>query len=267
MVPTPRVCLAHWRESEGRERARQLGELGFSVCFHPVDAGQLLRILKADPPAGLVVDLSRSPAQGRDLAVALRIHVATRQMPLVFVDGAPEKIQGVRRVLPDAVFTSWDCIEESLGEALENPPSRPVVPESALAGYSGTPLPKKLGIKKGTRVLLARAPEGLGETLGPLPEGAELRRRYAEGVDLILWFVRSVRELERGMGKWVPRVGRGGIWIIWPKQGAGVSSDLTQVMVRKVGLDSGLVDYKIAAIDQTWSGLRFARRRGTAERM
>jgi hypothetical protein len=258
----PSVCLAHWREAEGRERASFLEGLGFSVRFDPVDAGRLLAALKSDPPAALVIDLSRSPAQGRDLAVALRIHGATRKMPLIFVGGAPEKLARIRGVLPDAAYTTWGEIAVRLPEAMAAPPTSPVVPESALAGYSGTPLPKKLGIKAGTRVHLAQAPAGFSETLGRLPEGATLERRFRGGADLILWFVRSSRGLEEGIGKWVPRVGKGGIWILWPKRSSEISSDLTQAAVRKVGLASGLVDYKIAAVDETWSGLKFAVRKG-----
>jgi hypothetical protein len=261
MVPIPSLCLAHWRASEGRERARELEELGFSVRFHPVDAGRLLRILKDDPPEAIVVDLSRSPSQGRDLAVALRIHGATRFTPLIFAGGAHEKVAGVRKVLPDAVFVSWDEIGGSIREAIEHPLSNPIVPDSALAGYSGTPLPKKLGIREGMTVLVARGPDGFRESLRPLPDGARLVKRYGGDVELILWFVRSAGELEKGIEKWASRVGKGGIWIIWPKKASGFSSDLTQVTVRRIGLDSGLVDYKIASIDGTWSGLKFALRR------
>lgn len=257
----PSVCLAHWREEEGRERARSLEELGFSIRYDPVDAGGLLAALKADPPAALVIDLSRSPAQGRDLAVALRIHGATRKMPLIFVGGIPEKVERVKEVLPDASYTGWEEIGVCLREAMANPLSDPVVPQSTLAGYSGTPLPKKLGIKAGTRVLLAGAPDEFPETLGRLPEGVALRKRFGDGVDLILWFVRSLEELEKGIGKWASRVGRGGIWILWPKKSSGVPSDLSQVAVRGVGLASGLVDFKIAAVDETWSGLKFAVRK------
>lgn len=262
----PTVCLAHWREAEGMGRAKELEGMGFFVRFHPVDAAELLRILKADPPHAVIVDLTRSPSQGRDLGVALRIHGATRKVPLIFVGGAPHKIAGVRKVLPDATFSSWDEIGESVRKAIQAPPGDPVVPDSALAGYSGTPLPRKLGIKEGTSVLVARGPENFQETLGHLPEGARLVKRYGAGVDLVVWFVRSAGELEREIEKWAPRVGKGGIWIVWPKKSSGLSSDLTQALVRKVGLDSGLVDYKIAAIDQTWSGLKFARRKATAEK-
>jgi hypothetical protein len=84
-------------------------------------------------------------------------------------------------------------------------------------------------------------------------------RRGARGADLFLWFVRSVRQLNRGLERYavlgVP------VWIIWPKQASGVDSDLTQNAVRAAGLGAGLVDYKVCAVDETWSGLLFRRRR------
>jgi CheY-like chemotaxis protein len=256
------VRLLAWNEAEGTARRRELERLGHEVVFEPSGAGELLRTLKEDPPGAVVIDLSRSPAQGRDLGVALRIHGSTRHLPMVFAGGSPEKVAGVRRVLPDAEFASWDEVRSALERALKAPPVNPVVPDSILAGYSGTPLPKKLGIKASSRVLLAGAPTDFAATLGILPDGVTLAKRHGAGVDLILWFVRSRRELERNIEGWASRVGRGGLWIIWPKKSSGIPSDLSQGVVRRTGLNAGLVDYKIAALDQTWSGLKFAVRKG-----
>jgi hypothetical protein len=193
--------------------------------------------------------------------VALRINAVTRRIPLVFVDGDGEKVARIRKVLPDAFFASWQGIMKTLEEALSRPPDHPVVPSSILAGYAGTPLPKKLGIKEGASVLLVRPPEGVTRLLSGLPEGVSLRRRYRPGLDLILWFVRSASELNRDIGVWAARVERGGMWILWPKKSSAISSDLTQARVRKAGLSNGLVDFKIAAVDDTWSGLKFSVRK------
>ncbi len=254
-----------WREEEGRSRARTLEGLGHQVRFNELDPGSLLRLLKHDPPEAVVIDLSRSPALGRDLGVAIRVQASTRGIPLVFVGGLPEKISLIQEVLPDAEFVTWEEVGGALDRVLRDPPQNPVVPDSLLAGYSGTPLPKKLGVKPSQKVLLAGAPEGFEATLGPLPEGASLVRRYSSSVDLILWFVRSRRELEGGIGKWIRRVGRPGIWILWPKKSSGVPTDLQQAVVRRSGLDNGLVDYKIAAVDETWSGLKFSLRKKAPE--
>ena len=128
-----------------------------------------------------------------------------------------------------------------------------------MAGYSGTPLPRKLGIRAGHRVALLRAPEGFEETLGELPPDVSVRRRLRAGpIDVIVAFVRSRSELERGLETWRAALDpAGGLWIAWPKKSSGVSTDLSDGMVRDAGLATGLVDNKVCAIDATWSGLRF----------
>ncbi len=255
------VRLAAWNAAEGRLRRGELERMGHRVVYELLGAGELIHTLKEECPGAVVIDLSRSPAQGRDLGVALRVQGTTRHLPLVFAGGSPEKVAGVRKILPDAEFASWVEIDSALERALKNPPANPVVPDSMLAGYSGTPLPKKLGIKASSRVLLVGAPPDFPTVLGDLPEGATLVKRFGPGVELILWFVRSRRELEKNMDRWVSRVGKGGIWIIWPKKSSGVLSNLKQDVVRRTGMDAGLVDYKIAALDHTWSGLKFAVRK------
>jgi len=131
-----------------------------------------------------------------------------------------------------------------------------------VAGYSGTPLPKKLGIKEGSTVVLIGAPRGFETVLGELPAGARVVRRASSGADLTLWFPATRRELEREVrGLGLTATERGGLWIAWPKKASGVVTDLTEARVREAGLGGGLVDFKVCAIDATWSGLRFARRR------
>ena len=128
------------------------------------------------------------------------------------------------------------------------------------AGYSGTPLAKKLGIKPSARVALVTAPAGLEAQLGPLPEGASLKRR-AGHAELTLWFVTRNAELRRRVARMAEILGRDGIWIAWPKKGSRLATDVTQNDVRHAGLDHGLVDFKICAIDEDWSALKFQRRK------
>ncbi len=220
-----------------------------------------LREMRQRPPSAVVIDLSRFPSQGRDVALAIRHTKATRHLPLVFVGGAPEKVAMVQQSLPDAVYTSWDRIRGALKEAIAHPPADPVVPSSVLAGYSGRPLAKKLGIKPNSVVGLVDAPPGFRETLGHLPAAVVIRHDARGRCDLIVWFVRSRRELQRGMRGMAARSGRGGLWIAWPKRSSGLTVDVAQFDVRRTGLAAGLVDYKISAIDATWSGLLFARRK------
>jgi hypothetical protein len=127
-----------------------------------------------------------------------------------------------------------------------------------MAGYSGTPLPRKLGIKPGHRVLALGAPEGFaGGTLGELPDGSALRTTARGKADVIVSFHDRRAELARRM----PRLRElmepaAGLWIAWPKRASGVPTDLTEDVVRELALENRLVDNKVCAIDDTWSGLR-----------
>ena len=255
------VRLIHWNEAEAAERGERLRTAGYEV-EHRVPSPPSLRKLSGSGVGAFVIDLGRVPSQGRDLAVLLRQREATRRVPIVFVGGEAEKVESTRQVIPDAVYTSWDEIEGDLEAAITAPPASPVVPDSAFAGYSGTPLVKKLGIKPGTAVALVDAPEDFEPTLGPLPDGASLGVAGPGEGDLVIWFTMSLRDLEGGVGDMAEALGpRASMWIAWPKKASGVETDVTQSDVRALGLAAGLVDYKICAIDRTWSGLLFTRRK------
>jgi hypothetical protein len=256
-----RVRLVHWNEEEVPERAARIAAAGHSVDAAPLRSAADLKPLRADPPDAVVIDLTRLPSQGRDIALALRSSPKTRRVPLVFVGGEPAKVERTRALLPDATYASWRGVRGALKRALARPVVDPVVPGSNLAGYSGTPLPKKLGIKPGFTVALVGAPADFEKTLGALPADVTLRRHARGRSDLTVWFPKSRADLERRVGRLGQAAGDGGIWIAWPKQASGVKTDLTQAGVRAAGLANGLVDYKICAIDATWSALRFARRR------
>ena len=120
-----------------------------------------------------------------------------------------------------------------------------------MAGYSGTPLPKKLGIKPGHRVALVEAPSNFLDVLGVLPEGV----RIIGGV--MIWFVTRRSVLSKRFSSIADRLDPvGGLWVAWPKQASGVATDVNGNVVREALLTSGLVDNKVCAIDETWSGLR-----------
>jgi len=127
-----------------------------------------------------------------------------------------------------------------------------------MAGYSGTPLPRKLGIKPGHRVLVLRAPAGfVEEALGVLPETVAVRRRARGPGDVIVAFHTRRAELAGAMPALRALMEpAAGLWIAWPKRASGVATDLTEDVVRELALANRLVDNKVCAIDATWSGLR-----------
>jgi hypothetical protein len=265
MNDLPSIRLIHWDPISAEDFAALVRELGYRVN-HASFTGAEFKLLREDPPEVIIIDLSRRPSSGRDIGIAIRTYTDTRRVSLIFTEGDPSKVETIRTLLPDAVYTTWDQIESSLESALANPPKDPIVPPSLMSGYSGTPLPKKLGIKANSIVALIDAPEKFEETLGSLPEGVEIRQRWDQNTDLTLWFIRSKEELEERLPNMVHAADQGSLWIIWPKKTSGMRSNLSQTDVRSTGLSMGLVDFKICSIDNTWSGLRFTYRKARSKK-
>ena len=130
------------------------------------------------------------------------------------------------------------------------------------AGYSGTPLAKKLGVKEGRRVAWLHAPEHVDELVAPLPDGVAVSRRLGKGLDVLVQFATSRAELRRRLPKLKDAVfPAGAAWVSWPKKSSGVPTDITEDTIREDALPLGLVDVKVAAVDETWSGLKLVVRK------
>jgi hypothetical protein len=212
-----------------------------------------LKALRERPPDVFVVDLDRRPSEGRSIAVQLRRYASTRPVPIVFAGGQDDQVARVRNLLPDAAYVSWHGVPGRVLRA--KPLAKPVVP-GTMDAYSQTELEPKLGVREGTTLLLLGAPDGFGKALRRaelVPEGP---------AQLVMLFSASVADLERDFERAKAAIAPGGtIWLCWPKKTSGVQSDLDQPAVRRFGMDRGLVDFKVAAIDATWSGLRFSRKK------
>jgi hypothetical protein len=130
-----------------------------------------------------------------------------------------------------------------------------------MAGYSGTPLAKKLGIKPGHAVYVSKAPANYQSLVKPLPEGVTISSRMSAATDIAHLFCSSRAELVDGVRQSLEKLKAGGaIWISWPKKASGVPTDMTENAIRDVALPLGLVDIKVCAIDDVWSGLKLVRR-------
>ncbi len=257
-----RVVVIHWHEAECIERAERIAAMGFSAVPAWGEGGGALREALADPPAAVVIDLGRLPSHGRHTALALRERKATRAIPIVFVDGEADKVARVREMFADATFTTWRSLRTALRGAIARPPADPIVPRSTSGAYSGTPLPKKLGIKSGSTVAVLGAPPDFASSLAPLPDDVALLTQARRACDVIVLFCKSAAELQRRLKPVLDRIAPGGsLWIAWPKKASGVATDLSDGEVRRVVLATEFVDTKVCAIDETWSGLRFQRRR------
>ena len=126
-----------------------------------------------------------------------------------------------------------------------------------MAGYSGTPLAKKLGIKPGFNITFVDAPQGYANELD-LPTGVSINSRSGKPLDFAQLFVKSEKKLKTKFSEYANRINASGmLWVSWPKKSSGVSTDLSENIVREIGLAAGLVDVKICAVDEVWSGLKF----------
>jgi len=126
-----------------------------------------------------------------------------------------------------------------------------------MAGYSATPLVKKLGIKPGFKIALVNSPPNFAGALD-LPEGVTINSRSRLPFDLVHLFVKSEKELQEKFSEWAKRINPAGmLWVSWPKKSSGIVTDISENIVRTIGLQAGLVDVKICAVDDVWSGLKF----------
>jgi len=255
------VRLICWDEEDSRRRAQTLKESGIATDATPfAGAGIVAQFRNV---SAVCIDLDRLPSHGREVAVALRNTKATRHIPIVFAGGERNKVERIRKELPDAAFTDWPRAGAVLRKTLKKPgaAAEPVRPPAHIERYSGTPLITKLGVAAGMRVALIGAPDGFQDSIeGLVPDNVEFVAKLDAAAKLGLWFVRSRADLERDVDFMAVQLGPGaGLWIVYPKKSGAFRTDLTQNEVRSIGLASGLVDYKVCALDNAWSGLKFAR--------
>lgn len=245
-----RIRLLHWKEEECATRAARLQSLGYEVDARVLQSSSMAEF-RENPPAAVVIDLSRLPSHGREVGVFLRRSKTTRLIPLVFVEGEPSKVRAIKEALPDARFTTYEKIGAVLEDVVRNPPKEAFVPEAPAAA----PLAKKLGVKDGQPVGLINGPKGIEKLI---PNAV---RNPKAKVPLTLWFVESAAELAAALPEIRQRAEESGVWIVWPKTTKLRRPDINGNLVREMALAAGLVDFKICAVDETWSGMRFAVKR------
>jgi hypothetical protein len=240
--------------------------MGYQVDFEPF-APEGLKKLRNNLPAAVIIDLSRLPSQGRDIAINIRHVKTTRYVPIIFVDGDQQKVNQVKTHVPDAIYTDYAQIQKELNEAIAHPPKVMVIPKSVFEPYKQVSLTKKLGIKSNTTLVLIDPPENFAKTLGELPPNVLVQKQLSDQSDLIILFVRTREDLQNRLDEIIYKLQpEGKLWIAWQKKPLRTATDATQTTVREAGLAQGLVDYKICRIDETWTGLLFTRRNSKASR-
>jgi hypothetical protein len=259
MAAMARVRLFHWKAQESTAFIEPLRTAGHQVRYDEKIAPGLLSRIRRSPSDAFVIVLSRLPSHGREVATFLRGSPATRHLPIVFVDGAPEKVAAIRQHLPDAVYTTRERLCAAVAKAIAQPPAAPVVPVQMMDRYGTRTTAQKLGIKEGRLVALLDAPRDYATVLGPMPDGVELCEQPGKVCDVTLWFVEDA-EIYRST---LPRMRRVAtqtkLWVIWPK--GGQKAGINQQLIRGAAIAVGLVDYKICAVNDRWSAIAFAKKK------
>jgi CheY-like chemotaxis protein len=257
-----RIVYFHWHEKEAVANLSKIKLKGYTSELGVLYSQADFKAIRDNPPELFIIDLSRLPSHGREVAVGLRSYKSTRQIPIVFVGGEEEKINKVKQVLPDALFCGWKNLISAIKQAEQLDGTTLIQMKNSLQAYSNTPLPQKLGIKENILVGLIDPPKNLKQTIGDLPDGVKLVKNPKQKSDLFLLFALFMGGLENNFEVMNHNLNdRGSVWIFWPKKTSGIESDLNQQEVRNYGLARGFVDYKVCSFDETWSGLKFCRRK------
>lgn len=257
----PRIRLLHWKAREAAGCIELLQAAGYQVEYDAEFRPGLMRLWRESPPDAFVIDLTRLPSHGREIAVALRQSRATRQIPIVFCGGAEEKVAGIRSVLPDANYCTREKLKSTLRYALKNRPAVLTVPAQMMERYAGRTTAEKLGIRAGSKVALIDAPHEAERVLGELPSQVEFCDDGEEHANVTLCFSQDSSLLQRRLSDLRGRAGVTKLWILWRKGGSAARGELTEDQIREHALRLGLVDYKVCSVNQTWSGILFALKR------
>jgi CheY-like chemotaxis protein len=249
-----RVVVVHHEPAEAAELAARLRLEGIDAIPCLQLGSKALRELRINPPDAILIDLMRMPSYGRGMAILLREHKSTRAIPLVFLEGDPDKTARVRELLPDAGFAPLRRIGAALRQVVSKAPANPVVPQVQKR------VAEKLRIKKGARISIVRAPENFQAILGPLPEGASVRVNSRDG-DVILLFAKSVAALGRDLPSFANLLPGCSLWVLWPKRSSRVPSDISFPRINELCAPLGLVAYQTCAVDERWSAVAVSRRR------
>jgi CheY-like chemotaxis protein len=255
----PRIRLLHWKASEAVQYFDILGSAGYEVEHDEQFLPAMMRSWRESPPDAFVIDLSRLPSHGREIAIALRQSPKTRRIPILFCEGAGEKVEQIRRLLPDATYCRLARLRSTLQKALASGPTDAVVPAGMMERYSSRTAAQKLGIQEGAAVSLIDPPRDFIKVLGELPAGVEVLDGVGEAVTPVtLCFVHELDSLRSTLFAMRRTAHKTKLWILWRKGGSAARGDVTEASIREQAAGLGLVDYKICSVNQVWSAMLFA---------
>jgi hypothetical protein len=254
------VQLLHWNANEAATYLKLLRIAGYDVEYDHEFRPGMMRLWRESPPEAFVIDLSRLPSQGREIAIALRQSPVMRCIPIVFCEGAEDKVSRIRAELPDAVYCRAGTLRFALKRAIANPPKHPAKPTRMMDRYASRTVAQKLGIKESSTVALIDAPLDYAKVLGEMPANVRFLENDGPVASVSLCFVREVHSLQRMLSAVRELASATKLWILWPKKASQAGSTVTERLVREHAIELGLVDYKICSVSDVWSAMLFARK-------
>lgn len=258
----PRARLLHWKESEAGPHIEALRKAGYQVDYEEQFRPALMKEWRDSPPDAFVIDLSRLPSHGREIAIALRHSPRTRAVPIVFCGGEEEKVARIRGELPDASYCALPKLRSTLRTALANRPADPVKPLQMMDRYGSRSAAQKLGIKESSTVRLVEPPRNAVQALGDLPHNVEILDDTSIGTaSVTLCFLHEAHSLLPTLSRVRGLAGTSKLWILWRKGGSAARGDVTENALRQNAMALGLVDYKICSVNNVWSAMLFAAKR------
>jgi hypothetical protein len=248
------VSLIHWKADEARPLIDLMESAGYQVHYAGDQKPIRMTELRDIDPVAAVVDLSRMPSYGKYWAAEVRSS-KLKHLPILFVDGDSERVERIRAAIPDAEYVSIDDLLATLKRA--KPVANPVQPERMMASTRSAV--QKLGIKAGSRVAVFDAPRDYPKVIGTLPEGASFEEEPEDIASVTLWFVREADTYLAGLRAMKKIAAKSKLWVLYPKQRKGKTpTGITQFVLREAAIKVGLVDYKVCAVDETWTGFALA---------
>jgi hypothetical protein len=253
----PRIHVIHWRPEEVAPLLEAVRKCGATVTYCEQPSGTAVAsAIREHPPDAVLIDLSRVPSHGKEMAVWLRNRKSTRTVPIVFYGGEPAKISKLRELFPEAPFADSATLKKAIKSLPQSLPESVAVPVPMMLRYGNRTAAEKMGIKPGVSVSVMDPPRDYLTVLGQLPEGVELVEESEELHPVTLWFTHRPETLLTALPRMRRIASKSKLWVIWRK---GSTNGITQNFVREAGIDAGLVDYKICSVDGVWSGMAFAR--------
>ena len=247
----PRVLVVHRRPIEAAARASRLCAQGIDAEPYTSAGSKGFGKIRAAPPDAIVIDLTELPSYGRYFGALIRESKSLRHIPLVFIEGDPEKTSKVREMLPDVVIAPWPKLAAAIDRAIRRSPADPLAPVAP-----NRSLLSKLGIGEGSGVCLLHAPKDFALAKG------KWKRATIESADVMIAFYPNAAALSRDLPTLAGTLRKGlRLWIAWPKKSGPAATDLSMPRVREMAQLYGLTDYKVCALDEKWSGMVLGRRR------